>query len=99
MRGGKVFMVKHRVKRQLNFNPDVHYFKPRGVPLRRLQEIIVKADELEALKLRDVDGLEQQQAANKMGISQPTFSRTLNRAHQKISAALIRGQAIRLEES
>jgi predicted DNA-binding protein (UPF0251 family) len=92
-------MVKHRVRRQLRFNPNVYYFKPRGVPLKQLAEVVLKADEVEALKLHDVDQLDQQQAAAEMGISQPTFSRTLAKAYKKVAKALIKGQAIRLEQS
>ncbi len=99
MGGGKVIMIKHRVRRHLRFSPDVHYFKPRGIPMRQLAEVILKADEVEALKLHDVEELDQQQSAAKMGISQPTFSRTLARAYKKVAHALIKGQAIRLEQS
>lgn len=99
MRGRKVIMVKYRVRRHLRFNPNVHYFKPRGVPMRQLAEVVLKADELEALKLHDVDELDQQQAAAEMGISQPTFSRTLARAYKKVARALVNGRAIRLEQS
>jgi predicted DNA-binding protein (UPF0251 family) len=56
------------------------------------------ADELEALKLHDVDGLEHVQAAKKMKISQPTFGRILDNAYKKLADALIKGKAIRIEE-
>jgi len=54
-------------------------------------------DELEAIKLHDVDGLEQIDAAKKMNISQPTFGRILDSAYKKISEAIIKGKAIRIE--
>ena len=53
---------------------------------------------LEALKLHDVDSLEQIAAAKKMKISQPTFARTIDAAYKKIAEALIKGKAIRLEK-
>jgi len=53
-------------------------------------------DELEALKLYEVDGLEQTKAAKKMEISQPTFARILASANKKVSEALIKGKAIRM---
>lgn len=90
-------MVRPRVRRHLRFKPDVLYFKPRGIPLRQLSEVVLKADELEAIKLHDADGLSHQAAAKKMKISQPTFSRILNRAYKKIAQALTKGQAIQLE--
>jgi len=62
-----------------------------------LEEVVLRADELEALKLYDVDGLEQTKAAEKMKISQPTFARILDSAYKKIADALIKGKAIRIE--
>jgi predicted DNA-binding protein (UPF0251 family) len=85
---------RHRI---INFEPDVTYFKPRGVPMRILEEVRVAPDELQAIKLYDVDQLSQTEAAEKMGISQPTFARTIDKAHRKIAQALIGGRAIRLE--
>jgi len=81
----------------VRFNPDVIYFKPQGISLRMLEEVVLRADELEALKLYDVDGLEQTKAAEKMKISQPTFARILDSAYKKIADALIKGKAIRIE--
>ena len=84
----------------MRFNPDVIYFKPQGISLRMLEEVVLRADELEALKLHDVDGLdglEQTKAAEKMKISQPTFARILDSAYKKIADALIKGKAIRIE--
>jgi predicted DNA-binding protein (UPF0251 family) len=90
-------MPRPKVHRHTRFNPDVYYFKPRGVPLRELEEVILHTDELEALKLHDVDGLDHTTAATKMNISQPTFGRILNNAYKKIAAAIINGKAIRIE--
>ena len=53
--------------------------------------------ELEAIKLHDLDGLDQTQAALKMGVSQPTFARILDKAYKAIAEALIKGKAIRIE--
>ncbi len=90
-------MPRPRKARCLRFNPHILYFKPRGVPLRSLAEVVLLPDELEALKLHDLDGLDQTQAADKMLISQPTFARLLSKAHQKTASAIINGQAIRIE--
>ena len=81
----------------MRFKPNVYYFKPQGIPLRELEEVVLLPDELEALKLYEVDGLEQTVAADKMKISQPTFARLLGCAHQKIAQAIIKGKAIRIE--
>jgi len=84
--------------RNVRFNPNVYYFKPRGIPLRALEEVVLQKDELEALKLHGVDGLEQKEAAKMMKISQPTFARILGRATKKVAKAIVKGRAIRIEE-
>lgn len=89
-------MFKPRVKRHLCFKPNALYFKPRGVPMRQLKEVKLLLDEMEALKLHDHDGLSHSQAAAKMEISQPTFSRILDRAYKKVAQALVKGQAIQI---
>lgn len=91
-------MPRPKSQRCLKFKPNIYYFKPRGVPLRDLDEVVLLPDELEALKLHEVDGLEQLAAAEAMGISQPTFGRILNKAYQKIGLAIIKGKAIRIEK-
>ena len=82
----------------MRFKPNVYYFKPRGIPLRELEEVILLPDELEALKLYEVDGLEQIEASKKMKISQPTFARLLGSANKKVAQAIIQGKAIRIEQ-
>ena len=91
-------MSRPRMLRCVKFNPCVHYFKPQGIPLRELEEVILMPDEVEALKLYEVDGLEQTEAAEKMEVSQPTFARILDSANKKIATALIEGKAIKMEE-
>ncbi len=91
-------MTRPRRPRCLRFKPNVYYFKPQGVPLRFLEEVILLPDELEALKLHEVDGLEQVEAAQKMKISQSTFARILESAQKKVAQAIIKGKAIRIEE-
>lgn len=66
--------------------------------MRSLQEVILARDEVEALKLYQVDRLQQKEAAREMGVSQPTFGRILMRAERKVARALILGRAIRIEE-
>jgi len=90
-------MPRNKIPRCLRFDPNVVYFKPRGIPLRELEEVVLLPDELEALKLYEVDNLEQIKAAEKMKISQPTFARLLNSANKKIAQAIIKGKAIRIE--
>ena len=91
-------MTRPRRPRCLRFKPSVYYFKPQGIPLRELEEIVLLPDELEALKLYEIDELEQTEAAEKMKISQPTFARLLGSANKKVAQAIIKGKAIRIEK-
>jgi len=67
--------------------------------MRHLDEVILESDELEALKLHEVEKLSQKVAAQKMGISQPTFHRILASAYQKTATALVKGHLIRIQKS
>ena len=91
-------MPRPKIRRRLRFKPNVYYFKPRGIPLKTLKEVALEADELEALKLHDVDKLEQIKGAAKMKISQPTFARILDSAYKKIADAITNGKAIRINK-
>jgi predicted DNA-binding protein (UPF0251 family) len=65
--------------------------------LTELERISLAVDELEALRLKDLDGLDQEKAAAIMNVSQPTFHRILESAHNKTADALVNGKAIRIE--
>jgi len=83
--------------RRVEFLPGVTYFKPAGMPLRTLKEVQVSVEEAEAIRLKDLEGLEQEQGAERMNISRPTFQRVLASARQKMADALLNGKAIRIE--
>lgn len=83
--------------RRVGFIPQVTYFKPAGVPLRIIDEVRLSVEEAEAVRLKDLEGLEQEQCAEKMSISRPTLQRLLGSARQKIADALLNGKAIRIE--
>ena len=83
-------------RRKIHFSPDVTYYKPAGVPIRDLEEVELKMDEIEAIRLCDVEGLKQEDAANKMDVSQPTFFRILSSGRKKVADALIKGKAIKI---
>ena len=74
-------------------------FKPTGIPLSDLEKITLYTDELETLKLCDHDGLTQEEAGCKMGISRGTVQRLLSSARGKVAAALSECKAILLEET
>ncbi len=90
-------MPRPRIPRRVFSEPNVIYFKPAGVPMRQLKEVVITVDELEAVRLKDHEGMEQISAAKKMKISQPTFQRLLLSARKKIADALVNGNAIRIE--
>jgi predicted DNA-binding protein (UPF0251 family) len=77
--------------------PDVSYFKPRGIPLSQLEEVVVTVDEFEALRLADLDGLYQEEAAERMNVSRPTFGRIIDSAHRKVAEALVKSKALRIQ--
>ena len=74
-------------------------FKPTGTPLNDLRHIQLGRDELEALKLCDKEGLFQEQAGEKMGVSRGTVQRILASARTKVAEALVEGAALIFEES
>lgn len=90
-------MARPRKPRRVAFLPGVTYFKPRGIPLRLLEEVQLSVDELEAIRLKDLEGLEQEEAAEEMGISRQTFQRVLEEAHRKVAEGLVMGRALRIE--
>ncbi len=87
--------------RRIGFMPGARYFKPHGAsmhtPMHTMEEIILTMDELEAVRLADYEALYQEQAAEKMQISRPTFGRIVESAHKKIADALVNGRALRIE--
>ena len=90
-------MPRPRLCRRVRLKPNITYFKPAGVRMVDLQETVLAVDEYEAVRLKDLEGLEQEEAAKKMNISQPTFHRLVLSARKKIADALINGKAIRIE--
>jgi predicted DNA-binding protein (UPF0251 family) len=72
-------------------------FKPTGIPLSEVERICMSRDELEALKLCDLDGLTQAEAGERMGVSRGTIQRILSVARKKVATALSKGKAIVFE--
>ncbi|MGB9748550.1 MAG: DUF134 domain-containing protein [Candidatus Woesearchaeota archaeon] len=90
-------MVRPEKCRCVSFNPEITYFKPAGISLSVLEEINLNVEEFEAIRLKDFEGLEQKDCAERMKISQPTFNRILLSARKKIADALTNGKAIRIQ--
>jgi len=83
--------------RRVGSMPESNYFKPRGIPLSMLEEVILTVDEFEAIRLADLESLYQEKAAEKMNVSRQTFGRIIESAHKKVAEALVQGKALKIE--
>ena len=90
-------MARPRKCRFVGCRPNAYYFKPRGIPLFRLEEVSLHMDEVEALRLADYEGLYHEDAAQRMKISRATFGRIIDQARHKVAEALLKGKALRIE--
>jgi len=90
-------MPRPRKPRYVEFLPNVTYFKPAGVPMATLDEVCLGVDELEALRLKDLEGLDQEECARRMNLAQSTFQRILSAAREKLTRAIVEGKALRIE--
>ena len=90
-------MARPKNCRLVGSAPGSNYFKPRGIPLFVLEEVILAIDEFEAVRLADFEGLYQDQAAERMKVSRQTFGRILESARKKIAEALVKGKALKIE--
>ncbi len=86
--------VKLRCVSQL---PRVTFFKPVGVLMQDLEQVCLSVEEVEAIRLKDMEGLDQEACAAKMCVSRPTFHRVLASSRGKLADALIHGKAMRIE--
>lgn len=83
-------------KRMICLNLQSLYFSPCESFDVAPDDVVMEVDEIEAVRLADFKGKYQEDAARRMGISRATFSNTIKRAHHKISTALLKGKAIRI---
>lgn len=90
-------MVRPRLCRRVRFRPGATYFKPAGIRMIELKESSLGIDEFEAVRLKDLEGLDEKECAKKMNISQPTFNRLVREARRKIADAIVHGKAIKIE--
>jgi len=91
-----MIMPRPCCKKTINTLSKSEVFKPNGIPLTELEEIILSLDELEALRLSDLEGLYQEAAARAMGISRQTFGRIIESARHKTAHAILNGKALRV---
>ncbi|MCU0372525.1 MAG: DUF134 domain-containing protein [Ignavibacteria bacterium] len=90
-------MPRPKCRRKISSLPEVTYFKPRGIPLCGLSETVLSVDEFEAIRLTDLEGLYQEQAADKMGVSRQTLGRIIESARKTVADALINGKALKID--
>lgn len=74
--------------------PEIDYFIPVGKPRCRMQETILKLEELEAMRLKDIENLNQEECAKRMAVSRQTFQNIIDSARNKVAIALTEGNAI-----
>lgn len=90
-------MPRPRKRRRLERKPRQAVYKPAGVPLDELRGVRLLQEELEALRLADLEGLTQAEAAARMGVSRSTFQRILTHARRQVALALAEGHALEIE--
>lgn len=78
------------------FNGD-RIFKPRSIPMSQLQTIVLDETELEAMRLCDLEGLTQEEAGDRMGVSRGTVQRLVSRGRLKVTQALLESSALVIE--
>jgi len=83
--------------RRISGVPNCRVFKPQGLPRSVLEEVVLSEDEWEAIRLADLEGLYQKQAAERMDVSRQTFGRIVDSAHRKIADALVNGKSLLIE--
>ena len=89
--------MRQRFRRRVGYRFNDTYFKPRGIPLSDLSEVEITDEELETLRLRYIEKVDQEQASKMMGISQSQYQRDLTTVLEKITKAFIEGNAISIK--
>lgn len=90
-------MPRPRKPRFVQGGPMANIFKPKGIPSVDLEEVVLPVEGLEALRLADLEKMDQQTAADRMNVSRPTFGRVLAEARTLVSEALVLGKMIRIQ--
>jgi len=92
-------MPRPRCCRRITGSPRFKVFKPAGLAAKDLEELTLTLEEYEAIRLADYEGLYQEEAAARMGVSRQTFGRSIEGARSKVARALVLGCALRIETS
>jgi predicted DNA-binding protein (UPF0251 family) len=89
---------RKKIERNIEKDHSRVCFKPCGIKRLALERVVMEAEEMEAIRLADFEGLYQQECAERMGISRTTFSRIIERAHRKIADAFLHNKAISISK-
>ena len=90
-------MARPKKCRHIDFDLNVTFYKPRGIPLRELAQNSFEPDEIEAIRLADLMKLSHEASASRMKVSRATFGRILSRARSKLADSILNGKAIKLK--
>ncbi|WP_167956471.1 DUF134 domain-containing protein [Anaerosporobacter faecicola] len=90
-------MARPTKLRKIECSPSIPYFVPSETGLDGVEQNVLLLEELEALRLKDLEGLEQAECAAQMEVSRPTFQRILLSAREKVADCLIHGKSIHIE--
>lgn len=96
MRYNYEHMPRIKQHRKVCCNPNITIYKPAGIKCNMLQSVELTLDEIEALRLADMEGLYHADAALQMQISRQTFGRIVSDARKKVATAIINGYTIRI---
>lgn len=88
--------MRPKIMRRIERMPEHSYFKPNGIPKNLLNEVELKIEEMEALRLKDYEGLQQSECAERMNVSRQTFQLIIGEARKKVVSALLNGYAIHI---
>lgn len=90
-------MTRPPCERWIDGEPSVSLYKPVGIPAYQLEEVTLPLDAYEAIRLCDLEGLYQEEAARRMGISRATLGRILAAGRRTVARALTEGLVLRIE--
>lgn len=90
-------MVRPKKRRRIEHIPNIELFKPAGIPNSQLEVYKLTFEELESLRLKDIEGLDNNGCADRMNVSRTTFQRILGSARNKVAKALINGGSLHIE--
>ena len=90
-------MPRPKCCRQIGAMPGKTCFQPEGAASSSFDEVLLTLDEYEAIRLADLEGLYQEQAASRMNISRQTFGRIIEAAHRKVADVLVNGKILKIE--